>query len=245
MRLYSRYIGCFFIPSSLNKKTTMTEQEMTRVAEAAEAVGYKGTGASALISLAEYGFLAREGTPYVERIEDSETGRWDVLIAVPEGYPGGPGFKFAGLDRDEYPTRHDVADRVHELRHPQNYADEPDSADRTIELLRAFHDPNAEATAPEARAILAAKAKTIRKHISGHRPVMPHMTDVLHVAEYASEHQDPVVLLNREQGKGSERRTKTANELLSLIAENWRKMAAGHSGYAVPDEPKTEWEYRF
>ena len=217
----------------------MTEQQIENVAEQAEALGYRGTDASAVISLAEYGFLARKATPFVDGSEDS----WDVLVYVPEGYPGGPGFKFVSLDATEYDLW-DISDELHELRYPGSYVDEPSSAEKTLKLLRCYHDPDAEAKASEARAVLAYEADLIRSHMSRSRPIPPHLTDQVHVAEFASKHQDPVVLLTQEREAGSERRRKTARTLLHSVERKWRKVAMQH-GVCIPGEPIEEWEYRF
>jgi hypothetical protein len=215
----------------------MNAEQMTAVADAAEALGYEGTDASVLISLAEYGFVARKGTPFVE---GSAGDNWDVLIYVPSGYPGGAGFKFVGFDGDA--DLWDITDELHELRQPNGFA--ASSAAETLVNLRCYHDPNAEASADEARAVLEYAADMIGAHQSGHAPIPPHLTDRYTVAQYAANHRDPVVLLTREAECNCERRRTTAKGLLSTIEDRWRKIPTQH-GVGGPRRPKTDWEYSF
>jgi len=216
----------------------ISQDEMEAVAEAAEEIGYSGTDASAVISLAEYGFLARTGTPYVDG--DSDT--WDVLFHVPEGDIRGPGFEFASIDAEEN-NLFDVSDKLHELQN--TLRSEANGAKQALKLLRKYHDPEAEARASEARAILRAKADNMRAHITGNTPPYPHMTDVMIVAEYAAEHQDPRVVLEDEKGSGSERRARTVRKLQDLIERKWRSVGFDYGGSYSPDEPKHHWTYSF
>jgi len=216
----------------------ISQNEMEAVAEAAEEIGYSGTDASAVISLAEHGFLARTGTPYVDG--DSDT--WDVLIHVQENQLLDAGFIFATMDAEENDL-FDVSDELHELR--QNLRHEAKSAEQALKLLRKYHDPEAEARASEARAILRAKADSMRAHITGDTPPYPHMTDVIVVAEYAAKHRDPRVVLECEKGSGSERRERTVRKLQDLIERKWRSVGFDYGGTYSPDEPKHEWTYSF
>jgi len=216
----------------------ISQDKMETVAEAAEKIGYSGTDASAVISLAEYGFLARTSTPYV----DGDPDTWDVLFHVQENQLLDAGFIFATVDAEENDL-FDVSEELHELR--QNLRHKSHSAERTLKLLRKYHDPEAEAKASEARAILRAKANAMRAHISGHISPRPHITDVVVIAEYAAEHQDPRVVLEDEKGSGSERRERTVRKLQDLIKRKWRSVGFDYGGPYSPDEPKHSWTYSF
>ena len=215
----------------------ITAEDMETVAERADDLGYEGTDASPVISLAEYGFLARKGTPYLSNADD-----WDVLFHVPAGHPAGPGFAFGSFDGEECADRFDIGRRLHELR--QDLYHEADNAGHTVKALRCYHDPDGEPKAAEARAVLQYRAETIRAHMSHNRPLGPHMTDLLYLAEYAGNHQDPVILLHEEKDSNAERRRKTARRLLHSIEDKWRKVVMQH-GVCIPGEPVEEWKYSF
>jgi hypothetical protein len=118
---------------NLDQTDELDHADVETVARVAAELGFEGTDVTPEIALGEYGFMARKGTEYVS------DGRWDVLLLVPAGVPGGPGFKFVGLDADEHPTRHAIQNTTHELLRPLSYVDEPHGAEKTVELLHEYH----------------------------------------------------------------------------------------------------------
>lgn len=245
-------------------RTTLSEEDIERVADAAAEIGYEGTDATPLIALGEYGFMARKGTPFVE---DSARESWDVLVHVPnDGYPGGPGFKFGSFDPvyiseweeedaplfvfgyddvdtyvSETPNIHRLANYIdhHNVRYPRSYVDEPHGPDATIELLRCYHDPDAEPTPGEARRILKDKAE----QLASREPVPPHMTDQHYLAEFTSLHEDPLSVLRAATESNSDRRTRGGERLLDDVMSNWQSVPMSKFRDTETKHPVAEFVY--
>ncbi|AUO79143.1 hypothetical protein [Salinibacter phage M8CRM-1] len=134
----------------------MQESALAFISNLAANLGFVGTDASPLISLAEYDFLAKQ----------KSADEYTVLLNVPETYPGGPGFKFftvtesdfndfafneAPLNALGFETPEEylgatsplflISDLIRHRNYfsPMSYADSPISVQRTADALRKYH----------------------------------------------------------------------------------------------------------